>query len=301
MSTISRAAMLPLLAMLGCDLIHKGGATDTGDTADTAAASVLEARIQAWCTDETCNMVGFYGGASAGTITNYIWTVDGLEVATGATETSTTIDMSTEVGNMLTVELTIEDGSGSNAASMLVSNVGMETESEISAIIVMPPPSSCASSIPVISLGSCVTGIKGLHFQAFDHNVAQGAPVIRQNGTTDFEIANGGSLTTPGFASAAAWFLNTTQGVTLYNLNTTQYIIGAADFPPHVIDAVIGSSAPAGTVFTPHFTFWFTAGNEGTDVRFRHTLFNGEISNAVHQLVATCNAGNLSFNIDPSL
>ena len=291
--------MLILLTLIGCtDLMSH--LDDTG--VDTGIDGDLEARIQAWCIDETCTQVGLYGGESAGIITHFTWTVDGTELTSGATETI--LDMST-AGDLLDAVLTVEDGSGNTSqANMLVMNLGTEASEaeEIQAIVVMPPPVSCSSAIPVVSIGGCVSNLKGLHFEAWDHtDPTSGSTSLRQDGIIDFEFANGGSLQTVGFADAAAWYLTANHPtVSLHNISPSQYVIGAANFPPHVVDPIIGNPAPGSTIYTQHVSFWFIAQSYGTNLRVRHTLPNGKGSSSPFLLQASCTNDSPSFRVLPA-
>jgi hypothetical protein len=298
---LNRLTPLTLLTLLGCDLGFIDDDTTSTDTADTGAGDV-EALIQVWCVNENCSQVGLYGGESLGNIVSYTWAVDGNELASGPTETSTVLDMSGEVGNLLDATLTVEDSDGATSeAHMLVGNLGTQEAETIQAIVVMPPPISCGSAIPVVSIGGCVSNLKGLHFEAWDHDPTGTSTSLRQDGVIDFAFASGGSLTNVGFAEAAAWYLTANHPVVmLHNIDPVQYVIGAQDFPPSVVDPIIGQPAPSPTIYTQHVSFWFTARTDGTDVRFRHTLSDGTSSSNTHMLQANCSSGTLSFSIAPA-
>ncbi|MFT5680036.1 MAG: hypothetical protein ACI8RZ_000941, partial [Myxococcota bacterium] len=258
---------------------------------------------QVWCDNTDCSQVGLYGGESLGSIVNYTWEIDGNEVANGATDTSTILDMASEAGNFLEATLTVEDAGGSTSSTqLLVGNMGsINTLTPIQAIVVMPPPGACSSPTPVTNIGGCVTNLTSVNMQAWDYIAGNPNPSLRKNGMTVFEFAGTGSFTTPGFVQYAAWY-QTGNPVNFYKMDPTQYAIQGANFTANVVDPIIGQPAPAPTSYTPHVSMWVDVEATGTDFIYAHTpQGNGETQQAPYYLYASCNSkGNLFFEFKPT-
>lgn len=297
--------MLTMLTLIGCTDL--GFFDDTGgdDTGDTGSPAAVEALIQVWCDDAECSQVGLYGGESLGNIVNYKWEIDGNEITSGATETSTVIDMSAEAGNILEAKLTVEDAGGNTSdLQMLVGNLGAtSTIDPIQAIVVMPPPSACGNPTPIVSIGGCVSNLRSLTAQAWDYTAGNPNPSLRNNGMFVFEFTGTGMFTDYGFIQHAAWYQTSSGQVEFYKMDPTQYAIAGASFTAHVVDPIIGNPAPPPSTYTPHLSVWADVATDGTDFLFVHTPIDSkEPVPAPYLLHSSCNTKNnvLFFETRPA-
>ena len=294
--------MLTMLTMLGCTDL--GFFDDTGEVDDTGPTASAEALMQVWCDDTECSQIGLYGGESLGNIVNYTWAIDGNEIVSGATETSTIIDMSAEVGNLIEATLTVEDAGGStDDIQMLIGNLGSaSTTPAIQAIVVMPPPSACGSLTPIVSIGGCVTNLRGLTAQAWDYSAGNSSSSLRNNGMFEFDFTGTGMFTNYGFIQHAAWFQLSSGQVEFYKMDPVQYAIAGASFTAHIIDPIIGTPVPPPSILTPHLSVWTDVADDGTDFIFTHTpLDSKEPVPTPFLLHSNCNTNNntLVFDIRP--